>query len=148
MKPVVIAASIGMSLVLPLAYSQAVAKQFSRWREEQAQIVVPALWRYEMLSTLRRAVAGRLLTNETAQKALQSLRDLALEEYALEADREPAILSWAERIGQRLAYDSVYLALAEQLGAEFWTADRHLADAAIRAGADWVRLPSEQESTT
>ncbi len=38
-----------------------------------------------------------------------------------------------------VAYDAQYLALAEQTGAEFWTADKRLADRARRRNARWVK---------
>ncbi|MBN1657789.1 MAG: type II toxin-antitoxin system VapC family toxin [Anaerolineae bacterium] len=47
-------------------------------------------------------------------------------------------LSWADRLGHSKAYDAHYLALAEQEGIEFWTADRRLANGAQQAGAHWV----------
>jgi len=49
-------------------------------------------------------------------------------------------LRWSERIGHRVIYDSVYLALADGMNAELWTADRRLYQRARRAGADFVRL--------
>jgi predicted nucleic acid-binding protein len=39
-------------------------------------------------------------------------------------------------LGQSKAYDGAYLAVAETLRAEFWTADRALVQ---RVGVDWVR---------
>jgi predicted nucleic acid-binding protein len=48
-------------------------------------------------------------------------------------------LDWSARLGQGKAYDGQYLATAERAGAELWTADRKLANAATAAGAGWVR---------
>ena len=48
-------------------------------------------------------------------------------------------LQWAERLGQKQAYDAQYLALSEQLRTNFWTADKRLAINAQQAGAPWVR---------
>jgi len=39
-------------------------------------------------------------------------------------------LRWADRLGVTIADDTQYLALAEQLRVDFWTADRRLAGAA------------------
>ena len=52
-------------------------------------------------------------------------------------------LRWAARLNQARAYDAFHLALAEELGAEFWTADRRLANAAQRAGATWAHWIGE-----
>jgi len=45
----------------------------------------------------------------------------------------------ARKYGLKASYDAYYLALAEQLGAEFWTADRRLSRA-VQSHLDWVHL--------
>jgi predicted nucleic acid-binding protein len=60
------------------------------------------------------------------------------EEFPPDWEVDRNALVWAERIGQRAAYDAVYLALAEYLNAELWTADKRLADAAQVAGVEGV----------
>jgi predicted nucleic acid-binding protein len=51
-------------------------------------------------------------------------------------------LDLAERFSLPVAYDTHYLALAEQLGAEFWTADRKLVRA-VQSALPWVRPVGE-----
>ena len=51
-----------------------------------------------------------------------------------------AAFDWAGKLGHSRVYDGLYLALAERLGAEFWTADKRLARAAEQLGLSWVRL--------
>jgi predicted nucleic acid-binding protein len=41
------------------------------------------------------------------------------------------------------AYDCFYLALAQRLDTEFWTADRPLSRAALQADAPWVKWIGE-----
>jgi predicted nucleic acid-binding protein len=48
------------------------------------------------------------------------------------------IFNWSARLGHTQAYDAAYLALAEQLGAEFWTADKRLANTAKHLKLTWV----------
>jgi predicted nucleic acid-binding protein len=78
------------------------------------------------------------LPEEKATSALQKLQDLAFEEIAPGFDTDEDTLLWARRIGQIVAYDAVYLALAQGMNAEFWTADKRLATAAQNAGVNWV----------
>ena len=48
-------------------------------------------------------------------------------------------LSWAERLGQSKTYDAHYLAVSEQTGAEFWTADEFLNNRVYQLGTSCVR---------
>jgi predicted nucleic acid-binding protein len=48
-------------------------------------------------------------------------------------------LDLADRFALPAAYDAHYLALADWLGGEFWTADRRLAKA-VGEALPWVRL--------
>jgi predicted nucleic acid-binding protein len=47
-------------------------------------------------------------------------------------------LLWAERLGQSKVYDAQYVALAESLSAEFWTADQRLVNSLRSLGVAWV----------
>ena len=140
MKTVVIDANIGISYIIPLPYSDLTLQRMFAWQDEQANIVVPALWQYEVLSGLRKAISSGLLTFAQAVSALHEIEDLGFEVLASDLETDQRTLIWAERIGQMVIYDATYLALAEQIDAEFWTADRRLANSAIMAGASWVHL--------
>jgi predicted nucleic acid-binding protein len=45
--------------------------------------------------------------------------------------------AWTRRLDRAAAYDSFYLALAEELNCDLWTVDHRLASA---ANQPWVRL--------
>ena len=140
MTTIVVDANLALSYVIPLPYSQLAITRFDQWAQSQARLVVPVLWRYEVLSGLRKAISMKMLTLEQAITSFKTLRDMDLEEIPSSEKEIADILGWAERLHQVVAYDSVYLALSEQIGAEFWTADRRLANAARAAGADWVHF--------
>jgi predicted nucleic acid-binding protein len=140
MTTIVVDANLALSYVIPLPYSQLAMTHFDRWARVQARLVVPVLWRYEVLSGLRKAISMKLLTLEQAITSFKTLQDMDLEEIPSSEKEIDKILGWAERLQQVVAYDAVYLALSEQIGAEFWTADRRLANAAHAAGADWVHF--------
>ncbi len=53
-------------------------------------------------------------------------------------------LMMSERLGQARTYEAQYLALAEKLGVEFWTADQRLVNGARRIGMSWVRWVGEE----
>jgi predicted nucleic acid-binding protein len=140
MTTIVVDANLALSYVIPLPYSQLAMTHFDQWAQAQARLVVPVLWRYEVLSGLRKAISMKMLTLEQAITSFKTLQDMDLEEIPSSEKGIAEILGWAERLHQVVAYDAVYLALSEQIGAEFWTADRRLANAAHAAGADWVHL--------
>jgi predicted nucleic acid-binding protein len=79
-----------------------------------------------------------LIAAERAREAVEDLFALEIETAPLDAPLSRSALAWAERLGQSRAYDGFYLALAEGLGAEVWTADRRLANGAQKVGAAWV----------
>jgi predicted nucleic acid-binding protein len=139
MTDVVIDANVALALVVPLAYSDRVLQFFDDWKERGIQFTVPALWGYEVVSGLRKAVAAGILLREEAESGLQYL--WALEPHMIEAtlDRHLRAFVWAERIGQTVAYDAQYLVIAEELQVPFWTADQLLVKNSMAAGADWVR---------
>lgn len=140
---VVIDASIALALIVPVPYSPCAAQQFRTWKEAGAEILVPALWEYEVVSGLRKAIVVGALTAEEATAGLQMILALNIEAVMPTLAHHQRALSWAERLGQRVAYDASYMALAEEVHAEFWTADKRLVNGAQQMGATWVRWIGE-----
>lgn len=140
MTTIVVEANLALSYVISLPYLQLAMAHFDQWAQAQARLVVPVFWRYEVLSGLRKAINMKMLTLEQAIITFKTLQEIDLEEIPSSEKEIDKILVWAERLQQMVAYDAVYLALSEQMGAEFWTADRRLANAARAAGADWVHF--------
>ncbi len=102
------------------------------------QLVAPRLWRYEVTSAINKYRADALLDLSSAATALSKVLGM-VEVIGEDAALCQSALIWAERLGQRAAYDGFYLALAERLGVEFYTADERLASRAQQVGAVWVR---------
>ena len=139
MNAVVIDANVALALILPLPYSQPATQQFERWKRARLILHVPSLWSYEVVSGLRKAVFDRVISPEAAQESLRSLWALNVVQTPPDPGLTLDALRWADRLGRRVAYDAAYLALAEQLGVEFWTADGALARNAQQMGVLWVR---------
>jgi|SRR5581483_933829 predicted nucleic acid-binding protein len=143
MATVVIDANIGLALVVNLAYSTRVQTQLMAWRSQNTEIVVPALWWYEMVSGLRQAVSAGILPAQDAIAALDDLTALNLKTVAATPLLLRRALYWAEQLKQTVAYDAQYLALAEHLKADFWTADTRLVKAARAKAIEFVRALQE-----
>jgi len=134
----VLDANIFLALVLPLPYSDKALSLFQAIQQGGSIIHAPCLWRYEVVSALRKAFVQRLLEREELQRALRYLWDLGVQDVPQTLWLQGQSLAWAERLGTSKAYDSAYLAAADSVQAEFWTADRRLAAAAQQLGAGWV----------
>jgi predicted nucleic acid-binding protein len=72
-------------------------------------------------------VAAGKLRQDEAVAAISRLLAFDVQAVVPTMELHRKSLIWAERLSDFVAYDSAYLALAEQLDAPFWTADRKLA---------------------
>ncbi len=135
--------NLALALMISLPYSDAASRKMQEWQNQNAEILVPTLWSYEVTSTLRKAVASKSISAETALANLQDILLMEIREVSPTLILHQMALEWADRINQIVAYDATYLALAESVEAEFWTADRRLADAAKNAGVSWVHYIDE-----
>ncbi len=109
---------------------------WQQWIRERQQIIAPALMLYEVTNALHQYYRQKLLTEETVTIAANTLLALPIRIYS-DADLHLASLAIARRYGLPAAYDAHYVALAEQAGAELWTADQRLVH---RCRQDWVKL--------
>ena len=133
---------VDASFIVRLLVSEETAFQadavWEQWHQAERPLVAPTLLYYEISNALHRYVIhGRLSPAEVA-----TLLDVALRlDIVLYGDAElhRRALQLAESLSLAATYDAHYLALAERLGAEFWTADRRLARA-VRSALPWVNL--------
>jgi predicted nucleic acid-binding protein len=136
---IVIDASVTIWTLLP---AMAPVDTFSRliaWRQADAELHAPSLWLAECASAIRRYVHTGMITPDEGHTAIDDL-------IALDVDVAPmtdlhcrAAYTWAERLGHSRAYDGFYLALADGLGAPFYTGDKRLANGAQQLGLSWVQ---------
>ena len=124
---VVLDANLLVALAVPTDYSERAAAEMNRWLERGVDLFAPVLWSYEAVSSLRKFVAAGQLRRDEADVALDQLLAFDVQDVAPTVELHQRALIWAERLQDFVAYDSAYLALAEQLDAPFWTADRKLA---------------------
>ncbi len=135
---VVVDANVTLALALPLPYSSHADRRIDEWRAERATMVAPRLWDYEVTSGLRRALWRRLITQSQLEEALTLLEALELETIDPSPSLNRGALRWADRLGQSKAYDGHYVTLAEELKAQFWTADERLRNALVEHGVAWA----------
>jgi predicted nucleic acid-binding protein len=118
---IVVDASVGLEVLLRTPRGRKIEP---RLLAESQLLCAPHLLDVEVAQVLRRyALAGELDAQRGAE-ALQDLADLPIERYP-----HDVLLPRVWELRDNLtAYDAVYIALAEILGAALMTADRRLAD--------------------
>jgi predicted nucleic acid-binding protein len=137
-KSYVVDANATLGLFLSLPYSQSMDRWMQAHQAEEARLIVPTLWEYECLTGLRRAVTMKLIPPQNARRMIGDLFALDFQRVPPTLELHLAALLWAERIGQSKVYDAQYLALAENLDAEFWTADQRLFHSLQGLGVAWA----------
>ena len=140
---VVLDANLVVALFLPLPYSVQARDHIALWDRQGLEFLAPTLFGYELNSALHRAATMGLTTHREARRAMQETQALAIHCISPSLELHDRALYWAERLNYHKSYDAQYVALAEQERADFWTADRRLANEARRIGAGWVHWIGE-----
>ncbi len=134
---VVTDAGVFLAAVLVESHTAQARQLIRQWNEQGIQISAPTLFLYEIVATIRKSVSRRRLTAEEAREGL----DLLLA-YPVRLHMDDNLLRRAYDLATRLnrptAYDSQYLAVAEWLSCELWTADERLFRA-VGQELGWVR---------
>ncbi len=141
--PIVIDASIALRWLLPDPLSEACWNFFERSTNAGYYFTAPTLLTYEVVSGLTKAVYFKNISPEEARKNL--LQFSSLEPLLVGANDvlSQRAFEWTLRMNRVAAYDSFYLALAESITCELWTADKRLYHAARDAHLGWVRWVEE-----
>ncbi|HST51435.1 MAG TPA: type II toxin-antitoxin system VapC family toxin [Pyrinomonadaceae bacterium] len=110
-----------------------------QWLDDGVDLHAPVLACYEIANALTRLIVAKAFPADKVEEAWTNLSILPIAYHSsMDAKR---IVEIALRLGRQNAYDAVYLALAESLGAELWTLDGPLYRNASEFGFD-VQLVS------
>lgn len=137
MKQVVVDSSLAIKwLFIEDRTSEAIV-QLRDWIDQGVERLVPSWFMCELANVVFQRVRGKL---QSLQDAQDNFRDIV--RFVRILDAEPNIsvqaIQIAFRFGQGAAYDAHYLALAEHLDCELWTADEHFWQA-VRSDFDRVK---------
>ena len=135
---IVIDANITVALFVNLPYSSQAEHLFRLWRQQNVDLYAPALWPAEVISALRKVVTAGQMGSDDARLALASLGRYPVQVIVPDTNLMDSSLMWAEKLNQTVAYDAQYIALAESLEAEFWTADQRLILSLQRRHVSWI----------
>jgi predicted nucleic acid-binding protein len=123
---VVVDASVLVVLVVDDPRAPSASLLMEGWLDAGETIHAPALAPYEVASALTRLVDGGLLPAARLGEAWAGLMTLPVDYHRINDDGE-RVVRIALELGRRSAYDAAYLALAQDLDADFWTLDGSLA---------------------
>jgi len=127
-SPVCVDANIVVKLLVPEPERPLALALWEKWLHEDREIVAPYLFSFEVTSAIWRKVQRRLMTVEEAREAVRGA--LALGVRLLHPPNiSLRAFDLAARFNRPAAYDAHYLALAEMVQGEFWTADERLYNA-------------------
>lgn len=144
MKNVVIVdSSIAIKWVLKEPDSDNARSLLKQWTKARTVMLAPALFIYEFTNILHKYIRkGEMLIDE-AKEGLEEILSLGVELEFLEgSELSKRALELALQFGLPATYDPHYLALAEHVGCEFWSADARLWRA-VKDELPWVHLLAE-----
>jgi len=111
---------------------------WEQWDSERRQLAAPILLYYEVANALYRYQKLGYLSPSAVQLSFRAALALPLELHG-GPDLHWRALELADKFSLPAAYDAHYLALAELLEGEFWTADGRLART-VQSSLPWVHL--------
>jgi len=144
---VVVDSSVAAKWVFPEHGSRAAAELAERWARTEHVVTVPAHFWAEVANIARHKVSPAAgAPGIRAEVARAKLSILAASDLVTAAPKPTLAraLELALELGLTV-WDAAYVALAESLATEFWTADRDLAGRARRR-FPWVRLLGEDDA--
>ena len=119
---------------------------YLEWDASGVQIAAPHLMLAETVNALHRKVVDGKLAPQSMSGILENMDALGVRFYNL-PNMHGRAWQFADQLNQGAVYDSIYLALAERLDCELWTADRRFYRVArrfsnrIRRLGDFVVAP-------
>jgi len=137
----VLDAGVGYGLITYQPERATLRATISGLLEAGCRLAAPTLWLYEVTSILTKAVFQGQLTRKQAEEAVALSRSYPVELIEPSDSLVRAAFQWTLKL-KRAAYDSFYLALAQQLQCELWTYDQRLANA---VDEPWVRYLGHTE---
>ena len=119
----VIDASLVVQLLVVEQFSVQARQMASYWKAMGIILAAPDLIRGEVTSALYKKIPARIIFSDYAKEMLAEFYKMEIEFHSSSRYHHRAI-DLALELRQRMPYDSHYLALAEALDCDFWTADR------------------------
>jgi predicted nucleic acid-binding protein len=118
--------------------TETIIKRWERWMKAEATIVAPALLYYEVTNGLYRYQRAGILPPEAVEKALVAALALPIE-LVSNTELHTRARNVAATYNLAATYDAHYLALAQWMEVDLWTADSRLVNSLKQHKLSWVR---------
>jgi predicted nucleic acid-binding protein len=142
-SPVCVDANLALKLVLVEKDSSKAQHLWDAWIDAGIEIVAPPLLAFEGTSVICSRMYRGQVPAEEAELMFKAFHLLGVRFLYPEGLHERA-WEMAKRFNRPQAYDSHYLALAEILGLELWTADERLYNT-VKHELSWVEWLGDYE---
>jgi predicted nucleic acid-binding protein len=116
----------------------AIKELWQSWVDDEVRLVAPTLLFYEVTNGLYQQQRNKILSPETIWKALELALDLPIN-LVNEANLHLRAREIAMEYNLPATYDAHYLALAEWMDIDLWTADMRLINTLKPFKVKWVR---------
>lgn len=130
-------ASVFLASVLTEQYTKEARALLESLKQQNITIAAPVLVHYEIAAVLRKHTYRGTLTLEEATSALQLLLAQPVQTFVDNTLLQRGY-ELAGEFNRPTAYDSQYLAVAERLASDFWTADERLYNA-LHSRLSWIQ---------
>jgi predicted nucleic acid-binding protein len=137
-------ANLTLKLVLVEKDSPQAQHLWDTWIDAGIEIIAPPLLAFEGTSVICNRMHRGLVPPEEAELMFKAFHLLGVR-LLYPAGLDQKAWELAKRFNRSQAYDSYYLALAEILGLELWTADGRLYNA-VKHRLSWVKWLGDYQS--
>ena len=120
---VVIDASLVVQLLVAEQFSTQARRITDLWRAMGIRMAAPDFIHAEVISALYKKIPAGMISSSLAMELMTKFYEMDINIYPASLLHQRAI-ELALELRQRMPYDSHYLALAESLNCDFWTADQ------------------------
>lgn len=136
-SPVCVDASLIVRTLVPDLFSQEAEGLLASWQQADTTLIAPALFAFEVSTTLRRMIYLKALAPARGEAAFAAFLRIPVR---LSHRKGIFPLAWqlAKQFNRPRAYDTAYLALAQLNHCDFWTADEKLYNA-VKDKLSWVK---------
>ncbi len=139
-------ANVILKLYLPEDLSETADTFWNNHHALRYHFAAPSLALYEVAAVLRQNAYRRNITSDEAVQALHKALNLPIQ-YLEPHNLHVRAYEFAVSLDLPTTYDANYLVVAQELGCEFWTADRRLANIASKM-FPWARWLGDYSPTT